>query len=153
MAPALEELLAEFFVRDASSTTISALAVRALERGVDSPSLRVLAGLTGYVSPFELEALIDRMLSELGEARPSRTTLLGALARPHAEAFLAGQLGPADFTRRLYELSHHDPREDAHHPWCELDDLSELEAEGIGHDREEALAQIRAEARRLTGQR
>lgn len=146
------DLLAVYFTGGASSAALSDAAVRALEAGLDSTALRMLAGLSGETNTWELESLIQRMLRELGLSMPDRPTMVRMMAHPLARDFLAGRLSPEAFVNRLYALSHHDTRE-GHHPWCLLHDEWTLASEGTASSLEEAVAAMREEAERLVGPR
>jgi hypothetical protein len=66
--------------------------VQALERGCDSPSLRVLAGLNASEVE-EARGMFDRVLSELNIAVPSKRDAVMHLARETAKRILAGTSG------------------------------------------------------------
>lgn len=146
------DLLATYFVGGASNTALSDAAVRAMEAGVDTPALRMLAGLSGATDAWELENLIGRMLRELGMSQPDRSSMVRLKARPLARAFLAGRITPDAFADGLYELSRHDVRE-GHHPWCLLQDDWMLARDGTAGTVDEAMAALREEAERLVGSR
>lgn len=144
----LVDLLATFFLRGGGSDEVSDAAVRAMEAGLDSPTLCILAGLSGWTSPSELESLLGRVLRELGLPMPDRTGLVRAMARPLAREFLAGRVSPDEFTDRLYALSRQDPQE-GHHPWCQLQDDWMLAREGALGSLTEMTERLREEAVRL----
>jgi hypothetical protein len=58
------DLLATYFVGGASNAALFDAAVRAMEAGVDTPALRMLAGLSGAADAWELENLIGRTARE-----------------------------------------------------------------------------------------
>jgi hypothetical protein len=146
------DLLATYFVGGASSANLSDAAVRAMEAGLDSPALRMLAGLSGETNAWELESLIQRMLRELGLPMPDRSSVVRLMARPLARVFLAGRISPDAFVDELYALSRHDVRE-GHHPWCLLQDDWMLARDGTEGTVAEATAALREEAERLVGSR
>jgi hypothetical protein len=145
----LLDLLVAFFLEEGGSAELSDAAVRALEAGLDSPSLRIVAGLSGWTSPWELESLLGRVLRELELPMPARTALVRAAARPAARAFLQGQLAPEAFVEKLYALSKKDRHRDEHHPWCQLHDDWTLACEGTWGIVAEATALLRDVASRL----
>ncbi|MFP2905531.1 hypothetical protein ACLESD_10815 [Pyxidicoccus sp. 3LFB2] len=144
------DLLATFFVAGGGSAEVSDAAVRALEAGLDTPTLCMLAGLSGWTSPWELESLLGRLLRELGLPMPDRAFLVREMARPLARAFLAGRITPDAFAEQLYALSRQDaPNAQGHHPWCQLQDDWMLARDGTQGTVDEATATLRAEAERL----
>lgn len=144
----LLDLLASFFVAGGGSTEVSDAATRALEAGLDSPTLRILAGLSEWTSPSELESMIERVLRELGLPMPNRSVLLRAMARPLAIEFLAGRITAGAFANHLYSLSRRDTH-DGHHPWCQLQDEWELARDGTWSTVEKAVNHLREEAERI----
>lgn len=147
----LAELLARIFVAGSFVSDAVRAAEEALLAGVDTPALRIVAGLEAHTRPSELAALGERLLREFGLSRPSRRALIEALARTHARAFLAGDLEASAFAETLYGLSRRDsdPTE-GHHPWCQLQDDISLAADGDGDPRV-AHEALRREAERLVG--
>jgi hypothetical protein len=144
----LVDLLASYFIAGGGSAEVSEAAVRALEAGLDSPTLCILAGLSGWVSPSELETLLGRALREFSLPMPDRPVLVRAMARSLARAFLAGGLAPGEFAERLYALSRSDDHGE-HHPWCQLHDDWTLARDGTWGTVVEATTSLRAEAERL----
>ncbi|QSQ21324.1 hypothetical protein JY651_40080 [Pyxidicoccus parkwayensis] len=144
------DLLATYFVGGATGAELSDAAVRAMEDGFDSLALRMLAGLTGETSPWEVESLIQRMLRELGLSMPDHSSMVRMMARPMARAFLKGHIAPGDFADHLYALSQKDVHA-GHHPWCLLQDEWMLASDGTASTLAEATAALREEAERLAG--
>ena len=85
------------------SEDIADVAVLALEDGCDSPSLRILAGLTAAEAD-EARALFDRALSELRRAMPSKREAVLCLARETAKGILSGTIAPYEGGKQIWEL-------------------------------------------------
>lgn len=69
-------------------------ATQALVAGLDSPSLRVLAGTTSK-NAFELEELLERSLLELGLSCATEEEARRAVARYRAQQIVRGEIAPA----------------------------------------------------------
>lgn len=144
----LDELFAAIFLGGSFLSDVVRAAERALLAGHDTPALRVIAGLEPDTGAFEMQQLGERLLHELGVAKPSRRALIEALARPMAQQFLERTLDAGRFVDRLYALSRQDRDDSGHHPWCQLQDDWTLAADGYG-DPAAAHDAIRREAERL----
>jgi hypothetical protein len=82
---------------------LPAVAATAMEVGLDSPSLRELAGLT----PPELDTGWDRFeaaLQELGRPRPDTATAIRRCAVTVAQGVVAGDVQPHAGSRRMWKL-------------------------------------------------
>jgi hypothetical protein len=91
--PGTHQLLAERCLDRLTGPAVCAWALSALEAGFDSPSLRILAGLSLDAHPALVEARphLDAALNELGlPVHASRDEILRAYARVLAEELLAG---------------------------------------------------------------
>jgi hypothetical protein len=86
------------------SEEFSDVAVLALEDGCDSPSLRILAGLTAAEAD-EARALFDRALAELNVCVPSKRDAVMRLARETAKELLSGAMAPHAGAKQIWELS------------------------------------------------
>jgi hypothetical protein len=73
-------------------------AVEALADGHDVPSIRILAGLDldGWPNSFEVEALMEDALRELGVPETDRATRARAYVRELATAIVAGEIAPQE---------------------------------------------------------
>jgi hypothetical protein len=80
---------------------LPAIAVRALEEGYDSPTLRQLAGAEGRDSG-DLRTLFLKALQELGVQPLSPAEAGLSLARSIADDVLAGSIDPYDGARRIW---------------------------------------------------
>ncbi|MGD9729511.1 MAG: hypothetical protein AB7R40_26295 [Nitrospiraceae bacterium] len=79
-------------------------AVDALECGSDSPSLRILAGLS-CDNTSEIMAYFYRILSELGIALPEKYDAVMTLAQGIAKEILSGAIRPDDGAKRIWVLT------------------------------------------------
>ena len=138
--------------RDVLGLTLSedlvGVAIEALEDGRDSPSLRVLAGLSGS-DVTQARALFDRVLEELGIVRPSMRDAALLLARETAREIVSGTVEPYEGAKRIWELARSAPDESL----SELDPFiyAASEWEDRPEDRGHFERGILAEARRLAG--
>jgi hypothetical protein len=83
---------------------LPSIAVSALESGLDSPSLRVLAGLT----PLDLDdawTLFEGALSELQMPAMSQREAAELLAREAAKELLRGAISPYEGAKGIWRLS------------------------------------------------
>lgn len=83
--------------------SLPAVACQALEDGLDSPSLRILAGLTP-IEVGEARALFGRVLAELKVLPPSDRQAVLLLARQAASEILSGALTPYQGARAIWQL-------------------------------------------------
>ena len=86
------------------SENLADVALLALEDGCDSPSLRILAGLTA-IEADEARAMFDRALAELHSAVPSKRDAARCLARETAKEILSGTVAPYEGAKQIWELS------------------------------------------------
>lgn len=86
------------------SENLADVALLALEDGCDSPSLRILAGLTAAEAD-EARAMFDRALVELHGAVPSKRDAVRCLARETAKEILSGTMAPYEGAKQIWELS------------------------------------------------
>ena len=84
-----------------ASIELPDLASAALEAGLDSPSLRELAG---ELCPTWADSgpLFERILHDFGLALLSRHHAAGVLARHYAEQIISGTLSPYEGARRIW---------------------------------------------------
>jgi len=86
------------------SDELPGVAVQALEVGCNSPSLRILAGLTADQCG-DARRLFDRALSELNVALLSKRDAVKRLARGIAKKILLGTTGAYDGANQIWELT------------------------------------------------
>ena len=80
------------------------VAVDALEKGFDTPSLRILAGLT-KAETGEARQVFDRILAELQVPKVSRREAVERLSRESAKEILSGKISPYQGAKRIWQLS------------------------------------------------
>ena len=86
------------------SEELPGLAATALEKGVDSPSLRILAGLSSATAS-ELAPLVARVADELKLDLPSsKRDIMLLAARGIAERIISGEVPPYDGARQIWSL-------------------------------------------------
>lgn len=122
--PATHALLADLCLDDLTGSAACAWALAALEAGFDSPSLRILAGLSFGPSPtlYEARPYLDAALHELElPVNASRDEILRAYARVLAEELLA-EARPVDATLELMHRTVVSPLNHAEDlmGWCYL---------------------------------
>lgn len=88
-------------LQEQSPETLPGLATDALVRGVDSPSLRQLAGTTERAYR-DARDLFKNACHELGIAIPTPDQARWTLAYEWAEAILTGELTPIEGARRIW---------------------------------------------------
>ncbi len=106
---------------------LSDAAVRALEDGCDSPSLRILAGLS-VADADEARAMFDRVLAELNVSRPSKRDAVMHLAREIAKEISSRTKAPYEGAVQIWELSLRLPEEN----FSELDSFVYAASEWVG---------------------
>jgi hypothetical protein len=94
-----------FVVGDLTSDDLVDVATQALVRGIDSPTLRELAGLYPQ-DRREAGELFRASMAELAVRLPERDEALWAIVRSTARAMLAGDCSPYVGSRRIWRLSH-----------------------------------------------
>jgi len=97
----LEEAAAFWVLGLLPSDECPNVATEALVRGIDSPSLRLLAGELRPIAS-EVDPLFERSLVENGIAVPDRQTARAAVARYYAREMLAGSLSPWEGAERIW---------------------------------------------------
>lgn len=128
-------------------------AATALAEGLDSPTLRVLAGAPSGLADQEAVELATDVFTELGitiEERLSRAAIVRGAQLIAREFLAAPDPNPRDLVRRLFRMSI-----DADYPaelnfWLSADDSYALFDEGIFRESEERLErEVAAAARAL----
>ena len=99
-----------------SSTTCPLAAVDALARGVDSPSLVLLAGANSQEDPAEVRSLFLAALAELQIPLPPQRDAAELLKVSYAHKVLAGTWSPRTGARKFVHLQQalHDEIADRH---------------------------------------
>jgi hypothetical protein len=94
--------LARRHVERATSEDAIDWAVTELVAGLDSHSLRILAGLDKPVNPWEVDSLLSRTFDELNWAMPTREECLRDYPRDVAGEILSGKLPATDGCHEIY---------------------------------------------------
>lgn len=97
-------------------------AVEQVGAGVDTPNLRILAGLRSDAYEVDIEAYFERTLRDLGQEPLGDVERRLGEARAAASALLRGELEPVTCTQLIHRravgpLNH----PSALQPWCDLD--------------------------------
>jgi hypothetical protein len=79
-------------------------AIRCLENGYDSKSLRILASMTKADSSSELENYFQRSLKELGWDKIEKEDYLISYAKILAREILDGKADPIEASRKIYQI-------------------------------------------------
>jgi hypothetical protein len=89
----------------ADATAIAAWGAVLLEQGLDTPALRVCAGLDDGTSPSEGDGWLVRALTELGEEMPPAPEALSAYAEELAADLLSGRGQVRDIVLMLQRVA------------------------------------------------
>ncbi|SES23623.1 hypothetical protein SAMN04487983_103754 [Streptomyces sp. yr375] len=156
-ARSLQDHAALWRMAEIDATDVVDAACEALVAGLDSPGLRILAGLTRAEAYYEVADLLPAVLEELGLVFPPLGSVTGqeASARAAARRLLAGELTPRAFTRHIYgcygyelpltrRLAELDDEYDEYDEYDLLDHAPET-----GRGKAELDAEVTAEAHRL----
>ena len=85
--------------------TVSDWAIKCLEKGHDSKSLRMLATMSdSFTSPFELDDYFERTLSELGWNKISSEEYLMRYTTILAEGIVEKRIDPINSSREIYAI-------------------------------------------------
>jgi hypothetical protein len=131
------------------------LATNALVEGLDSPSMRQLAGLEGP-DYWTALPLFERMMQELGRRKLDGRRALKLLVLNEMRRMLAGLSEPAvvanDIGRVWLAESDASDEWDELHPFYDLAEAwAERRAPWVNHTEEQIEEEIREEARRVCG--
>lgn len=111
MDDALEVAACQFAVGNVRSEDLPEIATQALVRGVDSPSLRELAG-TSATEVREAADLFRAALDELGSPVPSKDDALWWLVRRAAKQIVSGDLSPSRGAAWIWSNAAHEVEEE-----------------------------------------
>lgn len=128
---------------------VVAWAADALAEGIDTPSLRILAGLESPPNEFEVDRYLKAAADELGVRIPDRAGLVRLLAATLAGEIAAGRRSPEDGAKELYQLFRQAELHDELGVWTGLDDAVSLAKQGIHGDIQEVEKDIVRHARAL----
>ena len=121
------------------SDDLAGVAVEALQDGCDSPSLRILAGLTA-AEVDEARVLFERALFEMNIIVPSKRNAVMRLALEIAKEILAGRTDAYVGAKKIWDLTLCAPNEDlreldsfvyAASEWQDRPEAGEILGEGI----------------------
>jgi hypothetical protein len=104
-------------------------AINALEKGFDSLSLRLLAGLSTPTNEFEVDELLQQLDAEVGIGIPSEEQLLEVYAGLTADDIVSRRISAQEGCRRLGRLALLSPPK-APSEWIVLDEELDLAREG-----------------------
>jgi hypothetical protein len=97
-------LAARFALGDVDALDLAGIAQDLLVKGLDSPSLRLLAGTLQEDLRHDGPDLLERSLRELGVRLPGHDTAVRTLVRDTARRMLAGELDPYDGAHAILGL-------------------------------------------------
>lgn len=145
--PALCKLFAQYFLRDRELTPFIEWAGQQLVEGRDTPSLRILAGLSGDDSQ-ETEFYLKRAFQELALNWPEEKICLLQLCAELASDIVAKRLEPNEGYNRIYQIAVHldYPRELSR--WIRLE-VDFYPHEGVVDEKEKVAKCIVKEATRF----
>lgn len=103
-APSTQQLLIRRSLQKRLGREVADWATDQLVRGIDTPHLRQLAGVSGAEGQDELEDLFDRTSRELGLTTPSPEAAIGLYAQGLARDYLAGAITPRALLLELCQL-------------------------------------------------
>lgn len=115
------KLLAERFL---NKEHVSAWAIKCLEKGFDSKSLRMLASMSDrFISPFELDEYFERTVKELGWDKFERNKILLEYTKILAEEIIKEKTDAIEASREIYliHVNLHYPAELS--AWFEIDEM------------------------------
>ncbi|MGQ7312481.1 hypothetical protein ACUOFU_12305 [Microbacterium arabinogalactanolyticum] len=146
----LVEAIAWWRIGDADGRRVlTDAATEALVAGAESEALAELAGLPGDESPFAVDALLARVIAELGLDRALSADQEMLSVRRLARAVLTGEIGERDLTRWVHTRFHHESSSDLVNRLAELDDDLDIAQDGIKGSVADAHARIREVASML----
>lgn len=123
----------------------------ALAGGHDSPSLRVLAGLSPPLNVHEVDRHLRDATGELGVSVPDREALLALFARLVARGIVDGTVPPESGVKDIYEVFRLGGSFADLGIWTGLDDALVMARDGVFGSVQDAENAIVQEAKRLLG--
>jgi hypothetical protein len=120
MSNEVAKLLAELFFR---KETVSDWAIKCLEKGYDSRSLRILASMNSSDSASEFDQYLKRSLKELGWEKIDRQDFLIRYAKILAKGIIKGKADPIDASRDIYQILKNLDYPSELHGWYAIDDM------------------------------
>ena len=98
-------------------------AVKCLEKGFDSPSLRILASMQGNYSPSEYDVYLKRSLNELGWDKIARKEYLLRYAKIVAKQIIDEEREPFGAAREIYQILLDLEYPSELYDWIEIDEM------------------------------
>ena len=105
-----------------NKTPVRDWAIRCLEEGFDSPSLRVLAAMLPSESPFDFDIKVKRALEELGWSNRLRSAVILQYAQLIANDVLERKADPIEASRELYSILRSEDLDELA-AWWEIDEM------------------------------
>lgn len=122
----MEYLLTAIFgkraLREASSTVYADWAIEMLNKGYNTRSLCILAGLDSFVSTYEAEDYFLRTIKELNLTLPDSDTAIRSYACEIARQMVAGKISGREGVRMLFRICIATDHADDFMVWLKLDD-------------------------------
>jgi hypothetical protein len=84
---------------------VTSAAAKALADGLDSPALRILAGLAG-AERADIAPVLRQAAQELGMDPPTELQAALTIARSIARGIVSAEIAPYEGARRIWEVSH-----------------------------------------------
>ncbi len=128
---------------------VVAWAESALAAGLDSPSLRILAGLAVPHNEFEVDRYLNAAAMEIELVLPRGVDLMSVRAHQVAEDIVSGTVTARNGARRLYEIARATGLLTDLSVWSGLDDALAMADSGTFGTVAEVEAEIVVQARRL----
>ncbi|REJ06100.1 hypothetical protein DY023_07365 [Microbacterium bovistercoris] len=121
-------------------------ATDALVHGSESAAVAELAGIRDDENPFVVDALVARVVADLGlESAMSEDPELPA-ARRLCRATLTGETSERELTRWIHSYFHHESTSDLVNQLADLDDEFDLAEDGVQGTTADVRARVRAVA-------
>ena len=98
----IEDALAKMVLQAQPVDDLPAIATDALCRGVDSPALRVLAGLNPTEHPADMWQLFRKAVEEIGIAVPDEVSAARRVLRLHLRDIAEHRVAPAEGAGRIW---------------------------------------------------
>src|SRR5438874_355978 len=102
--PAFDRAIAYWSFGWLPSDKLPGIALEALEQGIENPSIIELASADNGAGP-DLHRLFEKVLSELGQSRLTKSEAGRFIAREYADAICKGTLSPVDGARAIWRVS------------------------------------------------
>lgn len=98
-------------------------AIRCLEKGFDSKSLRMLASMSKWDSSFELGEYFQRSLKELGWDKIEKRDYLMRYSKILAQEIIENKIDPIKASKNIYQILIELEYPSELHGWFDLDEM------------------------------